>query len=153
MMWDILRVFVYVPSKKGLTQMGQVSVGFSDLFGTRSSSSKKLSGTPFNSVGGSSACCRNCSIMLASKSPSVWLSPRSSAGRPRIISKAFASSRNAAATFSGWGTACELVCARGSEVSTSSSVEKNVERSGLRAGCSGLLSLVEMLCSTAMLVS
>lgn len=140
---------VYVPSRNGLTQIGQVSVGFSDFFGTRSNSSKKLSGTPFNSVGGSSACCRSCSIILARRSsPPGVPSPRSSAGRPRIISKALASSLNAAATFSGWGNALALWCACGSDVSTSSSVEKKVLRSGRRAGCSGLSSLVGMLCST-----
>jgi hypothetical protein len=70
-------------------------------------------------------------------------------GRPRIISKAFASRRYAAAMFSGCGKACALVCACGSEVSTSSSVEKKVERSGRRgAGCAAS-SFAEMLCSTA----
>jgi hypothetical protein len=145
---------VHIPSRNGFTQIGQVSVGFSDLFGTRSSSSRKLSGTPFNSAGGSSACCRSCSIMLASRSSSpVVLSPRSSAGRPRIMSKALASNLKAAATFSGWGNAWALWCACGSDVSTSSSVEKKVLRSGLRAGCSGLSSLLGMLCSTVVSVS
>jgi hypothetical protein len=70
-------------------------------------------------------------------------------GRPRIISKAFASRRYAAAMFSGCGKACAFVCACGSEVSTSSSVEKKVERSGRRdAGCAAS-SFAEMLCSTA----
>jgi hypothetical protein len=73
----------------------------------------------------------------------------SSVGRPRIISKAFASRRYAAAMFSGCGKAFAFVCACGSEVSTSSSVEKKVERSGRRgAGCAAS-SFAEMLCSTA----
>jgi hypothetical protein len=71
----------------------------------------------------------------------------SSAGRPRIVSKALASKRNAAAMFSGCALA--FVCARGSDVSTNSSCEKKVERSGRREGCCDLSSLVEMLCSTA----
>lgn len=141
----------HLPSKNGLTQMGHVSVGLSDLFGTLSSSSKKLSGQPLSSAGGSSALCRKTSIMFASRSlspPPLPLS-LSSAGRPRIISKAFASRRYAAAMFSGCGKACALVCACGSEVSTSSSVEKKVERSGRRgAGCAAS-SFAEMLCSTA----
>lgn len=57
-----------LPSRNGFTQIGHVSVGFNDFFGTRSSSSRKLSGHPFNSVGGSSAFCLSTSIMLASKS-------------------------------------------------------------------------------------
>lgn len=140
----------HLPSRNGLTQMGHVSVGLSDLFGTLSSSSRKLSGQPLSSAGGSSAFCRKTSIMFASKS----LSPPpplslSSVGRPRIISKALASRRYAAAMFSGCGKACAFVCACGSEVSTSSSVEKKVERSGRRgAGCAAS-SFAEMLCSTA----
>lgn len=134
------------PSKNGLTQIGHVSVGLSDLFGTLSSSSKKLSGQPLSSAGGSSAFCRSTSIMFASKSFSP---PLSSAGRPRISSKALASRRNAAAMFSGCGSAFALVCVCGSEVSTSSSCEKKVDRSGRRgAGCASS-SFVEMLCSTA----
>ena len=139
-------VMCSLPSRNGLTHIGHVSEGLSDSLGTLSNSSKKLSGTPLSSVGGSSAFWRSISIMLASKSPSVWAS---SAGRPRIISKALASKRNAAAMFSGCGRALGFVCDRGSDVSTSSSCEKNVERSGRRAGCCGLSSLVEMLCSTA----
>jgi hypothetical protein len=136
---------VHSPSRNGLTQMGHSSVGFRADLGTRSSSSKKLSGTPLSSAGGSSAFCRSTSIMLASKSLSPLLS---SAGRPRIISKALASRRNAAAMFSGWGRAFALVCACGSDVSTSSSCEKKVERSGRRGGgCA--LSSGAMLCSTA----
>jgi hypothetical protein len=59
-----------------------------------------------------------------------------------------ASKRNAAAIFSGCGTALAFVCECGSDVSTSSSCEKKVERSGRREGCCDLSSLVEMLCST-----
>lgn len=135
------------PSKNGLTQIGQVSVGLSDLVGTLSSSSKKLSGQPLSSAGGSSAFCLSTSIMFASKSFSLPL--LSSVGRPRIISKAFASRRYAAAMFSGWGKACAFVCACGSEVSTSSSCEKKVERSGRRDADCAASSFVEMLCSTA----
>lgn len=135
-----------LPSRNGLTQMGHVSEGLSAFFGTLSNSSRKLSGTPFSSVGGSSAFSRSISIMLASRSPSPLLS---SAGRPRIVSKALASRRNAAAIFSGCGRALAFVCARGSDVSTSSSCEKKVERSGRREGCCGLSSLEDMLCSTA----
>lgn len=116
------------------------------MVGTRSNSSRKLSGTPLSSVGGSSAFARSTSIISASRSfsPLAW----SSAGRPRIISKALASSRNAADMFSGCGTALALVCACGSDVSTSSSCEKKVDRSGRRvAGCDAS-SLVEILCST-----
>lgn len=133
------------PSRKGFTQIGHVSVGFRVFFGTRSSWSKKLSGTPLSSTGGSSAFSRNTSIMLASKSlPSL----PSFAGRPRIISKAFASRRNAAAMFSGCGNALAFVCVCGSEVSTSSSWEKKVDRSGRRGGRCDCSSLVCMLCST-----
>lgn len=139
----------HLPSRNGLTQMGHVSVGLSDLFGTLSSSSKKLSGQPLSSAGGSSAFCRKTSIMFASKSLSPLPLLLSSAGRQRIISKALASKRYAAAMFSGCGRACAFVCACGSEVSTSSSCEKKVERSGRRgAGCAAS-SFVDMLCSTA----
>jgi hypothetical protein len=135
-----------LPSRNGFTQIGQVSVGFRAFFGTLSSSSKKLLGTPLSSVGGSSAFCRSISIMFASRS----FSPLpSSAGRPRIVSKAFASRRNAAAMFSGCGTAFALVWACGSDVSTNSSCVKKVERSGLRGACCCCSSLAEILCSTA----
>lgn len=135
-----------LPSRKGLTHIGHVSEDFSFSLGTLSNSSRKLSGTPLSSVGGSSAFSRSISIMLANKSPSALAS---SAGRPRIVSKAFASKRNAAAIFSGWGRALGFVCDRGSDVSTSSSCEKKVERSGRRGGCCGFSSLVDILCSTA----
>lgn len=135
-----------LPSRNGFTQIGHISEGFKSFFGTRSNSSKKLSGTPFSSVGGSSAFSRSTSIMFANKSPCSLFS---SAGRPRIVSKALASKRNAAAMFSGCGRALAFVCAQGSDVSTSSSCEKKVERSGRREGCRDLSSSVEMLCSTA----
>jgi hypothetical protein len=78
----------------------------------------------------------------------------SSAGaRPRIISKAFASSLKAAAMFSGCGTACVLLCAWESDVSTSSNVEKKVDRSGRRGACSDVCSFVGMLCSTVHVTS
>lgn len=95
-----------LPSRNGFTQMGHVSEGFSAFFGTRSSSSKKLLGTPFNSVGGSSALARSTSIMFANRSPCSLLS---SAGRPRMVSKALASKRNAAVMFSGCGRALAFV--------------------------------------------
>ena len=136
------------PSRKELTQIGQVSLGFKLFLSTRSSSSKKLSGTPLSSNGGSSAFCRSISIMLTSKSFSPPSPAASSAARPRIISNALASSRKAADMFSGWGKALAFVCASGSDVSTSSSVEKKVDRSGRREGGCGLSSFSEMLCST-----
>lgn len=121
-------------------------MGVKAFLGTLSNSSKKLSGTPLSSVGGSSAFCRSTSIMFASRSPSAAAGV-SSVDRPRIISKALASRRNAAAMFSGCGKALAFVCAWGSDVSTSSSCEKKVERSGRRGGCA-LSSLSAMLCST-----
>jgi hypothetical protein len=136
----------YLPSRNGFVQIGQTSVGLSVFLGTLSSSSRKLLGTPLSSVGGSSAFCRSISIMLAKRS---FSSGPSSAGRPRIVSNAFASRRNAAAMFSGCGSALAFVCACGSDVSTSSSCEKKVDRSGRRGACCGCSSLAEMLCSTA----
>jgi hypothetical protein len=51
--------------------------------------------------------------------------------------------------FSGCGRAFALVCVFGSDVSTSSSCEKKVDRSGRRGGGCAVSSFVEMLCSTA----
>jgi hypothetical protein len=125
-------------------------VAFKDFLGTRSSSSKKLFGTPASSAGGLSAFCWSTSIMFASKSsPSPSVLPWSSGARPRIMANAFASTRWTAATFSGCGCAWTLWCASASDVSTSSSVEKKVLRSGRRGGCAGFASVVVgMLCST-----
>ena len=138
------------PSRNAFLQIGQRSVAFKDFFGTRSSSSRKLFGTPASSAGGLSALCWSASIMFASRSsPSASVLPWSSGVRPRIMAKAFASTRCTAATFSGCGCAWTLWCSCASDVSTSSSVEKKVPRSGRRGACAGLSSLVVgMLCST-----
>ena len=143
-----------LPSKNGLLHIGQTSAGFKDFLGIRSSSgpenqhtelpetlvvasdspwldlpSKKVSGTPCTSLGGLSAS----AIKDSTKDCSRSFSPPPSC---RILSNASASVRNAADISPGMGTAWVLLCARCSpDVSTSSSVEKNVERSGRRGGC------------------
>lgn len=95
--------------------MGQDSVSFNSPFGTLSSSSRKLSGTPCTSLGGSSALRNKLSTSVASNSfvlscseagPAV--ADAEAALPPLIISKALASVRYAAATSPGSGSACVL---------------------------------------------
>jgi len=155
--WDI-----YLPSRNGLLQMGQLSAGWRDFLGTRSSSahglgllsliltdmpwgltsspSRNSCPTPCTSLGGISASPINCCLICSKRSLPLSSSRLS-------MPNASASMRNGAATLTGVGTALLLETL---EVSICSRAEKMVERSGRRGGWFWEVSAcwLEMLCST-----